>query len=278
MDSPNQNRKATNLGNRFSTLKLIFVVFKGMPFTLYLDLNLEHRPETIGLGLGLHGMIYRQLGKLNPNLSSSLHQERGQPHQPAAFSLYIQQEKQDQVVCAVNILDETLLEPFVQTFTRGVEFGSTQDQLQGEIIDVHLSGLRYEDLIRLALAAPVPNQVELQFLSCTTLRHNNTQLHSPIGLHVWNGLRSRWVTHSPFPEFAFETEYMLAFLEPPDLTRDWLRVPHRTADGFIGWAGYEVLGHPEARRIAGALARFAEFSGVGQYVAFGAGNVRATIF
>jgi CRISPR/Cas system endoribonuclease Cas6 (RAMP superfamily) len=254
-----------------------FVVFQAMPFTLHLGLNLTTQPEAPALGLGLHGMIYRQLGQLDPDLAGVLHQERGRPHVPAAFSMRLRSRADDGIACEINLLDEALLEPFVQAFTVGLQFGGGDERLQGEIDDVYLSGLRYEDMIRYALSAPAPNRVELHFQTCTAIRHDNRPLRSPVGLHLWNGMRARWLTHSPFPEFAFESEYELEFLEPPELDTDSIRVPQRTAHGFVGRASYEIIGHPEARRIAGTLARFAEFSGVGQHVAFGGGNVLARI-
>jgi hypothetical protein len=254
-----------------------FVVFQAMPFTLHLGLDLTTQPEAPALGLGLHGMIYRQLEQLNPALAGVLHQERGRPHVPAAFSMRLRSRADGGTACEINILDEALLEPFGQAFTVGLKFGESDERVQGEIYDVHLSGLRYEDMIRYALNAPAPNWVELHFQTCTAIRHDNKPLHSPVGLHLWNGMRARWMTHSPFPEFAFESDYGLEFLEPPELEIDSIRVPQRTAHGFIGRASYKIIGEPEAQRIAGTLARFAEFSGVGQHVAFGGGSVLARI-
>jgi CRISPR-associated endoribonuclease Cas6 len=248
-----------------------------MPFTLRLVLELAHRLPAQSVGLGLHGLVYRRLAATDQVVASALHQERGQPQVPAAFSLRHRFGANGLVFCDLNLLDESRLEVFAQAFAVGTPFGEAGEALLGQIVDVHLSGVRYEDMLRFALCTPAPTWVEVDFQSCTTSKHENRVLREPLGEQLWNGLRARWMAHSPVPEFVLETRFDLEFASEPELYDAWIQVPKRTVRGWVGRAAYRVQGAPEDRRVAAVLAHFAEFAGVGQYVAFGAGNVQVRV-
>jgi CRISPR/Cas system endoribonuclease Cas6 (RAMP superfamily) len=248
-----------------------------MPFTLQLAIELETPPPPQGIGLGLHGMIYNQLRSVTPSIADTIHQERGQPHVPSAFSLGWRIAQSGTVFCQVHLLNEALLEPFTEALHTKYVFGEDTDHLRGEIVDTHLSGVRYEDLIRFTAITQPPQFIEMEFHTCTTSRHDNQTLNEPKGTHLWNGLRARWCTHSPFKELLEHSDFQLEYAEEPELQQSSIRIPQRIAHGWEGRALYEVIGSADDRRAAGLLAQFAEYSGVGQYVAYGAGNVRIRI-
>ncbi len=146
----------------------------------------------------------------------------------------------------------------------------TRALLRGEPASVLVTRVRADELAAGGSAGPT---IRLAFTSPTTFRVAGFDHPFPDPFHVFGGLLGRWQALG-WPELS-EPTWKRVPCWPETLTFGTHPKAGNPRRGVLGAARYEVTPQDEAGRAAlWALARFAEYAGVGQGTTYGLGRVR----
>jgi len=122
------------------------------------------------------------------------------------------------------------------------------------------------------------DEINLRFTSPTTFYRNGANVPLPDPILVYNSLWQKWQAFSDteVPESVFEE--MLSAVSLCRIygrTHTW-KFPQNYLTGFVGLAGYELIGDvsEEARDLFGALSALAFYSGIGYLTEMGMGQCR----
>jgi CRISPR-associated endoribonuclease Cas6 len=276
-----------------------------MPALIELHLEVTHGLPQI-LPYYLHGLIHKLLGGQDTELGRALH--GGGVKKPLALSWAATDEataatwlldrspvrpwqrlktkkKGPHLVCQLRLLDEGLAPRVLEQLARflGQEFGESHPG--GLAVLVRAVAAKpcptYAELWAKADEAPAPAEVELSFISPTTVSASGQGWPLPIPRYVWNGLERRWNAFSPYPfdlRSWWETHLVCKNYKAQQALHPASRRESKEP-GFTGWARFAFIEEAAAhqRRQTAALATFAEYAGVGENRAFGWGVVRAKV-
>jgi len=120
--------------------------------------------------------------------------------------------------------------------------------------------------------------IDLRFTSPATFRRRGLNVPLPDPMLVYGSLWQKWQAFSnvQVPESVFEEmSAALALSRMDGHTRVW-KFPRYMMTGFVGIAGYELVGKVSAaaRELFGALSSLAFFAGVGYRTTMGMGQCR----
>ncbi len=248
-----------------------------MPYRLKVTLTLA-RPfdATHGYpGVAVHGLVYRAVAATDAELVTALHVQRAKP-----FSVVLEPSsgEPEQFVFYLHVLDEALVEPFLDAFRVGTDVGQSGEALRGFVSGLELSGKTYRRLIEEVRQNKPPRLLECYFLSCTALSHKKRMLLHPVPRVIWNGLALRWQALSPYPLGGDYSRWFDTHIDCLEDTTQTCRqkIGKSSLKGFRGRAMFGLADDEDAW-VAVLLAQFAEFSGVGVKTGYGCGSMWLSI-
>ena len=132
---------------------------------------------------------------------------------------------------------------------------------------------RSSDYALLVQTPTVLKSLTLKFLSPTSFKFNSGHHIQPLPLPeaVFGNLQRRWNAFAP-ATLHFPKRQWQGLICNYELKAQMLRIENSDELGSIGWVTYRFP-DPEQARVAGALAKFAFFAGVGRKTAMGMGQV-----
>ncbi|MBM7865804.1 CRISPR-associated endoribonuclease Cas6 [Heliobacterium gestii] len=258
-------------------------------------LELEAPPQTTipeEGGEKLHGLFFDLLKSVDPDLATSIHDQEGKPfaistlrslarrsspttpsETPVSAAERSGQKNARRWRFTIRSLDRRLSEVIDQAATawegRAVRIGNTP-------LAIRAIGITKKTYEQLYTETECHNPIHVRFLTPTSFRQRGTQVVLPIPELVFGSLLRRWNQYSPmpFPESLAE-EFAAIRIRKHNIRTELYRFDRYKIIGFAGDVVFEfATTNPVTPILFNALARFAEYSGVGYKSTMGMGETR----
>lgn len=257
-----------------------------MPALLELSL-LTSSPRPAGLlGVPLHGLVFAALEAHNAGLSARIHAAEVKPFR-IGQSRWISPEDtahgRTQLDFQLGLLDDQLLELFLEALAPDAVYGSDTDSLRAEVYSAEVVMQEsYEALYSRHASAVVGREIRLELLTPTTFRNTDLDMPFPVPKTVFYGLQRRWEQHCAlhcgpqFNDWVGRAVRVRDFhLRPRSVYFKGMRGNAMTAS--IGEATYEIARPGDYEPVfARLLADYANYAGIGYKTTFGLGHVEAS--
>lgn len=223
----------------------------------------SRQPIPNSLERAVHAHCLEWFAIADAALSEQLHQQ-----DTSAISLGTERISARQIRLRIGLLQPHLLAPLL--------WGMSSD-LGREIALAHTS-CRLGKQVKIAAASsfqrlveqPAQAALELEFLSPTSFKQGNIIQPFPLPELVFSNLHKRWNSFAP-PALRFPEVEWQGMVSAYELRTEILRMRKEVEIGFQGWIKYRFVDEEQAQ-IATALARLADFSGVGRKTTMGMGQ------
>jgi CRISPR-associated endoribonuclease Cas6 len=249
-----------------------------MPTTFKMRLQLKAPPpRTPHLGASANAVLLTLLEQNDAQLAADLHSANPKPYSLAlADSQGFGGVEGRSLEMRFHLLDPALDARITEALQPGVVFGSSVEPLYGEVIEVKREFQSYQSLVEHVLDAPLQRQIQLDFLTSTLLSGNDNRWPLPIPGYLFGGLLRRFEHFSGFTFGGTFHSYINRSVQcihyKAEAYGERLSSKEYHA-GFIGKAIFVAAGPEQSARSLLALARFAQWSGVGINTSFGCGQV-----
>ena len=232
------------------------------------------------LSRALHALVLKWLAAGDPSVAEAVHASQ---NSPLTISGLLGNRRQggvrigDYFYFRIGLLDGSLIAPLMQ----GFEQSETEALILADFPFVLRNMYALPGTHQLAGAADytllsnppqVLNEIELNFLSPTSFKQNQTVQTFPLPELVFNSLHRRWNIFAPEQYHLPSCEWNAA-VTAYELKTYALKMEGGTEVGAQGWVRYRFI-DLEIARNATILANFAFFAGVGRKTAMGMGQTQ----
>ena len=248
--------------------------------------NLICRESGAVRGLGgaeAHGLLFRLLKEVDEAATTSLHNAVEKPfalglpdgswNREKELAMSREGEMYSFTVSCLTPEMAGLVEQVANVWPgRSVRLGTGVFSGKGVITEFS-GGVQYQDV----LTRPrLPGDINLEFRTPTSFRQRGTQILFPLPERVFGSLLHRWNTFSPLK--LPDHDFSLVRVKRYTLRTEMVAFDKYMVAGFVGRCAYNLPAkyYDLLAFQVHALARFADFAGVGYKVTMGLGEVRLT--
>ncbi|MZP30638.1 CRISPR-associated endoribonuclease Cas6 [Heliobacterium undosum] len=247
-------------------------------------------------GEKLHGMFFDLLKSTDPALATAIHDQEGKPFAISTLRSLAQrtpmftppdnplsspkegtgQNEGRRWRFTIRSLDQRLSEVIDRAAAewegKAVRIGNAPLVIR----NIRVMKKTYEELYT---ESECRNPIHFRFLTPTSFRQRGTQVVLPIPELVFGSLLRRWNQYSPlpFPE-TLADEFTAIRIRKHNIRTDLYQFDRYKIIGFVGDVVFEfATSNPVSPILFNALARFAEYSGVGYKSTMGMGETRIVV-
>ncbi|SEJ94291.1 Uncharacterized conserved protein [Deinococcus reticulitermitis] len=254
-----------------------------MPALLEIELDTPHARPTGLLGVPLHGLIFSALERVNPALSTRIHEAEIKPFRIGQSRWDEGEDGPGQVRFQLGLLDDELLGYVLQALAPGSLHGDPDSTLRGEVRAARTALQEsYAALYARHASGTTGRQLRFEFLTPTTFRANDLDLPFPVPKTLFYGLQRRW---EAFSDLHFGPE-LNDWISRAVRVQDFGLRPRRAhfkgmrnaaLTACVGEVEYLIARPGDAEpTFARLLADYANYSGVGYKTAYGLGHVETS--